>query len=100
MNKPCLTVCIVALLSCCALGQVEFHFTSFQFPGADATAAYGIADNGQIVGSYRAGTARQAMLIDHGQFFTLGSSTILGTSSLATARGINDRGEIVGTYID
>jgi uncharacterized membrane protein len=40
------------------------------------------------------------MLIDHGQFFTLGSSTILGTSSLATARGINDRGEIVGTYID
>jgi uncharacterized membrane protein len=100
MKKLCLTVCFVALVSCFALGQVEFQFTTFRFPGADATAAYGIADNGRIVGSYRVGSARQAMLIYHGQYFTLAPSSILETSSQAVARGINNRGDIVGSYID
>lgn len=83
-----------------AQGPLEFTFTSFQFPGAVSTIAFGINNEEQIVGGYRVPPApRHALLIDQGQFIPLAPSTALG-SHFSEAFDINERGEVVGIYRD
>jgi len=79
--------------------DAQFTFTSLQFPGADITAAFGINNHGQIVGAYRITPPRHALLINKGQFTPLDPSSALG-AAFSQARNINDRGDVVGTYID
>ncbi len=80
--------------------QPQHTFTSFLFPGAFNTNAFGINNEGQIVGYYRILPApRHALLIDKGQFIPLAPSTALG-SHLSEAFDINERGDVVGTYLD
>jgi uncharacterized membrane protein len=66
-------------------------------PGADSTPeANGINNQGQIVGDSITGGVTSGFLDDSGKFTTLSYPGSSGTQAL----GINDIGEIVGTYVD
>lgn len=61
------------------------------------TFAYGINDNGQIVGEGLHNGARRAFLYQDGEVVDLTDATVCGSSCvLYTARGINNLGQIVG----
>jgi probable HAF family extracellular repeat protein len=80
--------------------QPEYTFTSFQFPGVSNTNAFGINNEGQIVGGYRIRPGpSHALLIDQGQFIPLAPSSVLG-NHFSAAFDINERGDVVGTYRD
>jgi probable HAF family extracellular repeat protein len=67
-------------------------------PG-QGTAAYGVKNQGQIVGTYTdANGLNHGFVLSHGQFSTLDdpNAGFLGT----IAAGINDRGQVVGNYLD
>ena len=66
--------------------------------GTEGTIAYGINDNGKIVGAYTDNAGLDhGFLLSHGQYTTLDDP--LGTEG-TVAEGINARGEIVGYYTD
>jgi uncharacterized membrane protein len=77
-------------------------FTTIEFRGAVATAALGINDRGQIVGSYSevGGSALlstlHGFLLDDGVFTRIDFPGASSTLPL----GINNRGQIVGAYSD
>jgi uncharacterized membrane protein len=77
-------------------------FTTIEFPGAVVTAALGINDRRQIVGSYsEVGGADvlntlRGFLLDDGVFTRI---DIPGASS-TDVEGINNRGQMVGRYTD
>lgn len=77
----------------------QLTFTSLLFPGADLTRTFGINNHGQIVGSYRITPPQHALLINKGQFMPLDPSSALG-ADFSQAGGINDRRDVVGTYVD
>jgi probable HAF family extracellular repeat protein len=68
------------------------------FPSAIDTYAYGINDDGQIVGYYSTSSGQQhGFVYSHGHYTTLNDpSATYGTE----AYGINDHGQIVGEYAD
>jgi uncharacterized membrane protein len=73
-----------------------YSFTTINFPGASETAALGINNSGQIVGSFNVFSA----LMTHG-FLDTGSFTTVdvpGVTGGTSASGINNRGQIVGTF--
>ena len=86
------------LLATVASAYAQFTFSSIDLPGATFTAAFGINNHGEIVGEYRIEPPRHALLIKAGQFIPLAPTTILGTN-FSQARDINDRGDIVGSFI-
>src|SRR5262249_3222408 len=92
------TLLAFILLATAALAYAQFTFTSIDFPEATFTAAFGINNHGDIVGTYRIEPPRHALLIKAGQFIPLAPTTILGTNR-SLARDINDRGEIVGHFL-
>lgn len=71
-------------------------FSDVSFPGADATLAYGINDCAIVAGYYVVGDA------SHGFFGTPGNlqSFDLPAAVVTRARGINNRGQLVGEYVD
>src|SRR5713226_131975 len=70
-------------------------FRRIDFPGAYATAAFGISNNGDIVGLYGVGGNGFGFLLDRdGNFTSIADPDAVFTQ----ATGINDSGEIVGTY--
>jgi uncharacterized membrane protein len=77
-------------------------FTNIEFPGAVATAALGINDRRQIVGSYsEVGgadvlTTLRGFLLDDGVF----TSIDIPDASSTDVEGINNRGQMVGRYTD
>ena len=76
-----------------------YKFTSLQFPNAFNTLAFGINNQGQIVGTYRVLPGpRHALLVDNGKLNPLDPS-ILG-QHFSSAFDINERGDIVGSYVD
>jgi probable HAF family extracellular repeat protein len=80
--------------------QLQFTFSTFQFPGVNRTIAFGINNQGQVVGGYRIlPDVRHAALFENDQLFPLAPSSVLG-SHFSEALDINDRGDIVGTYFD
>jgi len=74
-------------------------FTPIDVPGAFSTAAEGINNNGQIVGSYRDSVGTHGFLYRDGSFTPIdvpGSGTVNGAAT--RANGINAAGEIVGDF--
>jgi probable HAF family extracellular repeat protein len=78
----------------------NFSYSSIDYPGADGTAAYGVNNEGQIVGgSYVAtnnGNIWQGFLYSNGAFTTIDYPGAADTGAV----GINDKGQIVGWYED
>jgi uncharacterized membrane protein len=87
------------LLAIATSARAQFTFTSIDFPGGTLTTARGINNHGEIVGAYRIEPPRHALLIKAGQFIPLAPTTILGTN-FSEAFKINDRGDIVGRFLD
>lgn len=87
-----LTVCIMALLQLPALGQAQF--TTVDYPGADATYAFGINPRGDIVGAFEDDSGYHAFVVRNGSF---GSFDYPG-AAWTEARGISPQGDIVGMY--
>lgn len=75
----------------------SYTVTTVSVPGAASTAANGINDHGQIVGSYIDSAGHAHGFIDtNGTFVTINVPGAVSTS----ANGINDFGQIVGSFID
>src|SRR5215467_11818344 len=87
------------LLATATSAYAQFTFTSIDFPGGTLTTARGINNHGEIVAAYRIEPPRHALLIKAGQFIPLAPTTILGTN-FSEAFKINDRGDIVGIFLD
>ncbi len=77
-----------------------FHVIAF--PGATATAAFGVNDNDTVVGTYTDRTGSTATT--HGFIWRIdGSLTNVDDPhgiGATTLNGINDEGDIVGFYVD
>src|SRR5262249_47290328 len=77
-----------------AVADVQYSFTTIDFPGAPFTVGSGINDSGQIVGQY---------MVDgiHGFLDSGGSFTTIDFpgAPFIVSSGINDSGQIVGQYI-
>lgn len=72
-------------------------FTPFDFPGAEATDAFGVNSNGAIVGGYSALYSWHGFLYESGHFTTVDNpSTPAGNAN--SLNGINDVGTAVGAY--
>ena len=70
--------------------------TSFDAQGADDTLAYGINDQGEVVGYYYFGA------VTHGLIVQTGSSVTVDVTGADNTQifGINNLGQIVGWYSD
>ncbi len=69
-------------------------FTNVDFPGALKTSINGINDNEDVVGTYNDG------LTDHGFLLSKEKYTVIGPlNSPSQALGINNVGQIVGSYV-
>ncbi len=78
------------------LSAANYTFTSIDYPGADATRAYGISAEGFIVGSFDDSDGTHGFVMQSGHFTPLDFPGAVETD----ARSINVRGEIVGFYFD
>jgi len=90
---------VLTLLALVFSASAQFTFTSLDYPGGNLTTARGINDHGQIVGAYRTVPPRHALLIENGQYIPLAPETLLATD-YSEAFKINDRGDVVGVFID
>jgi hypothetical protein len=78
-------------------------FNVIDFPGAKATFAARINNRGQIVGAYSEESNTPVFSLPHGFLLDDGVFTTIdfpGSAASNIARGINDRGQIVGTFFD
>jgi len=82
---------------------IQFHggrtFT-IAMAGASATQAFGLNDNGEVVGTYTTGTGNNA--VTHGFTWMNGKFTTVNypMASSTTINGVNNEGDIVGFYTD
>ena len=75
-----------------------YTYTTLEDPLApDITEAYGINDNGQIVG-YSFDASYHGFLYSNGAYTTLNDPSAGSSGTFAV--GINDTGQIVGSYFD
>src|SRR5215467_4176038 len=91
---------LIAIGCAVAFAQAQTRYALFNFdaPNADATAARGINNNGDIVGGYHDSSGDHAFLRS-GTTYT--SIEAPGARSGSTAlTGINNLGQIVGFYND
>jgi hypothetical protein len=82
---------------------IQFHHgrtITIAFPGASATQALGLNDEGEVVGAYTVGTGNNA--VTHGFTWMNGRFTTVNypMASSTTINGVNDEGDIVGFYTD
>jgi len=89
---------VVILLSSVTPAIAQYIFTSIDDPTAQATSIRGINSHGEIVGAYRKGPLRHALLIKDGQFVPIDPTSILGTN-FSEAYTSNERGDVVGQYV-
>ena len=76
--------------------RAELQFQTLSFPGASSTAAYGINDQGQIVGSYGGGsTIVNSFLLDTNGTYT---QTSIPGAHVTYPSAINNMGQTVGEY--
>jgi hypothetical protein len=68
-------------------------YQTLDYPGSTGTWLTGINDNGQVVGQYTVGESIYSFLWDHDTYIPL---AIPGKNGRVS--GINNRGEIIGTY--
>jgi len=73
-------------------GPLTFDFTSIDFPGAQQTEAFGVNDQGHVVGAYNAGPT------DHGYLYAGGNFQTIDVPGVQHAKllGINNHGQVVG----
>lgn len=90
-------VCVLLLAS--ASASAQFKFKSFGDPSATATFTRGVNNHGVVVGGSVVNGVRHAIKIENGVYVPLAPNTVLGTS-FSEAFKINDRGNVVGTWID
>ncbi len=87
--------CSVLLLGARSGAGPSLQFTSFDFPGAVTTTAFGINSQGDVVGGYKdAQGKRHGFLLRGGTFTSIDFPSAIATD----ARGINPDGDIVGSY--
>jgi hypothetical protein len=67
------------------------------YPGAMETQACGLNNLGQVVGEYQDATGFHAFRCSKGRFTTIDAPGAVGTGG-TSATGINDFGDVVGTY--
>ncbi len=91
----CLAISAMVLGAGVALATT-YTYTSFAYPGATETYAYGINDSGQIVGYYHDGSTYHGFLKDGATYTSLDYPG----ATFTEAYGINDSGKIVGFYCD
>ena len=90
-----LILCAVTLLASASGAGPSLQFTSFDFPGALTTTAFGINSEGDVVGGYKdAHGKRHGFLLRGGTFTSIDFPGAIATD----ARGINPDGDIVGSY--
>jgi len=76
---------------------VDGQFTPFDYPGAEATAAWDASPSGAIVGVYQdASGAVHGFLLEDAEFTSIDFPGALTTRAF----GVNARGDIVGNYVD
>lgn len=119
MKWVAILFCMVALLALPQTGAAQnsativpgqFQFQTFDVPNQSDMGAMGINDFGTVVGYYQSGTASSAGPV---QGFEFTNQDILQTlvepfaitgdapnSALTMALGVNNRGAIVGAYVD
>lgn len=96
---------VCAALSAAAWAQINttnYKFVSINVPGAFATEARGINNNGEIVGWYQTGSAcPNNPCITHGfKLINKVFTTInLGNRTNTQIRGVNDSGDVAGFFI-
>ena len=91
-----LVVLVAGFLLAGSIGaQQSTRFTSFDFPQAATTTAFGINSEGDVVGGYKDAQGKH-----HGFLFRGGAFTSIDfPGAISTdARGINPDGDIVGSY--
>jgi CHRD domain len=78
------------------------QFTTLDFPGATATQALGVSNDDEVVGDYTMGSGNGATM--HGFTWTpdRGFSSVDDPNGVGTTtiNGVNDRGDLVGFYVD
>jgi uncharacterized membrane protein len=81
--------------------HAQFTYNSIDFPGAFGTRCFGLSDHRMIVGGYRLSpdSLRHAFILTNSVFAPLDPGGVLG-ADFSDALAINDRGQIVGEYID
>jgi uncharacterized membrane protein len=72
-------------------------FTTIDVPGASQTLAYGINTAGDISGNFTDSGGEHGFLLQNGTFETI---DVTGAGATTGAAGLNDKGHIVGTYVD
>src|SRR5262249_16984001 len=93
------TILLTISISACAVVAADRQaaFSSFDYPGATATAPYAINANGDVVGFYVDSAGKQhGFLLSGGSFTSIDYAGAIATSGM----GINDQGDIVGTHVD
>jgi hypothetical protein len=94
-RRSCLRAPILEILEGRALlSGVSYTFTKIDPPGAVSAWAYGISNNGKIVGNYVDASGKQHVFMKDGSKYT----TYDLPDDFPSA--INDSGKIVGTYTD
>ena len=95
-----LALLTMALLASAAPIRAQENFVSLDYPGGTLTAARGINNRGDIVGSYSTvpPPPYHALLIHRGQYMPLAPSTLLGADQ-SEAFKINDLGDVVGEFV-
>lgn len=99
MKHWCLLSLILLVFISVANAQVKY--TTPECAGLHVDQLIGISNNGVIVGSYYTDTdpLSHPLLISKGKCIPIGQNTILATKS-AIAFGVNDQGDISGSYFD
>jgi len=76
-------------------------FVTLAYPGATMTQAFGINDSGLVVGAYTTGSGSSAQSFGftwmNGHFHEVNDPHGVGSTII---NGVNDRGELVGFYMD
>jgi probable HAF family extracellular repeat protein len=80
------------VILCASAFSQTFQYTSFQVPGSSHTAALGLNNSGEIVGSFVSNGQQAGFLYSGGTFQTIACPN----ASFTIAQGINDNGVIVG----
>ena len=97
MRRASVLVSAYLLLSCSLSAQTSYDFTVFQNSGATVTRVLGLNGLGKLVGMDDVIRGRHAFVGDTDSRSSLDSLGTLGTHT-SFARGINNRGDIVGGY--
>jgi len=78
---------------------VPTQFTRISVPGAGVTSALSLNDKSQVVGYCYTATAHDGFLYDHGVYTLLDPPTTAPFHE-TFAMGINNRGQVVGNYLE